>query len=417
MKRALGALAMVLALTHGAGAMVLELRHGVGLHEWLNWAPLAQDGSYRWPPYHTEEEWLSGYRPLSDWPAGDEFKRIRAMGFDFIRLTVDPGPLLDSTGGRRQEALDVLSKALRRVTAAGLRVVFDLHGVTQVPAYSMDLVNGGADSAGIRGYERMVADVAGMLVTIGTDKVAIEPYNEPAYYPCDAGGSDDWQRIMATTVAAVRKVSADLTIVATGACGGDVTGLVDIDPSFDDPNIYYSFHMYEPHSFTHQRLDDPKAFASGLPWPADKGSRETVLDNLRGHMRAAGLTQAQQAADIAAVSDAIDDYFGKGWGPAEVERRLGEAVAWAQKHNIPSKRLFMGEFGAMLMSADGRSGAFDADRLRYLAAVREEAEHYGIPWSIWEYSNPFGMSVIEPKGPAVPDMKLLEALGLEPQVQ
>jgi hypothetical protein len=72
----------------------------------------------------------------------------------------------------------------------------------------------------------------------------------------------------------------------------------------------------------------------------------------------------------------------------------------------------MGEFGAMLMSPDGRSGAFDADRLRYLEALRRLAESYGIPWSVWEFSNPYGMSVIAPTGPALPDRKLLEALGL-----
>jgi len=29
----------------------------------------------------------------------------------------------------------------------------------------------------------MVKDVARMLVKIGPDRVALEPYNEPAYYP------------------------------------------------------------------------------------------------------------------------------------------------------------------------------------------------------------------------------------------
>lgn len=411
------ALVVVLASTSPGRADVLHLQHGVGLHEWLNWSPLAEDGSYRWPPYRSEDEWLGQDRPLSDWPEGDVFEGIRALGFDFIRLSVDPGPLLASEGARRQEALAVLSKAVERITAAGLKVVFDLHSVTQVPEYGTELLNSGADSDGIARYESVAADVARMLVAIGTDRTAIEPYNEPAYYPCDAGGSDDWQRIMTTTVRAIRAVSADLTIVATGACGGSITGLTDLDPHFDDSNIYYSFHMYEPHSFTHQRLDDPQAFASGLPWPADKGSRDVVIATLEARMAAAGLTAEQQAADIAAISGTIDDYFRENWGPAQLDARIGEAVAWAGQHGIPTDRLFMGEFGAMLMSPDGRSGAFDADRLRYLTAVRKEAERFNIPWSIWEYSNPYGMSVIEPQGPAVPDTKLLGALGLDQKAQ
>jgi len=99
----IAALALIAALAAApATAAPLELHRGVAVHEWLNWSPLEPDGSYRWPPYRTQEEWLAGARPASDWPAGDKFARIRSLGFDFIRLTVDPGPLLSTDGARRQ---------------------------------------------------------------------------------------------------------------------------------------------------------------------------------------------------------------------------------------------------------------------------------------------------------------------------
>jgi endoglucanase len=98
MKRLALVIAACLALSSAVAAAPIELKRGVGVHDWLNWAPLAADGSYLWPPYRDTDEWLSGARPLSDWPAGDQFERIRAMGFDFIRLSVDPGPLLASDG-------------------------------------------------------------------------------------------------------------------------------------------------------------------------------------------------------------------------------------------------------------------------------------------------------------------------------
>ena len=401
-----------LALTSVAVAAPIELERGVGVHDWLNWAPLNEDGTYRWPPYRDEEEWLSGARPLSDWPEGDQFERIRAMGFDFIRLSVDPGPLVASTGDARQEALDILEAAVRKVTAAGLKVVFNLHGVSQVPEYGMDMIYGGADSAGVVDYREVVVDVAEMLVAVGVADVAIEPYNEPAYYPCDTSGTEDWQQIMANTVADIRAVSAQLTVVATGACGGSITGLTDLDPGFDDPNLLYSFHMYEPHSFTHQRSDDPEGFASGLPWPASEGSAELSIEGLRASMDAAGIDMGRQARTIVELQGAVAQYFAENWGEPQLEARIGEAVAWAESHDIAPKRLFMGEFGAILMTPDGRMGAHNQDRLRYLAAVRQEAEKYGFPWSIWEYSNPYGMTVIVPMGPAVPDTELLEVLGL-----
>ena len=414
MRRVLWAAVLGLGMTIAAQSAPIALERGVGVHEWLNWSPVEADATYRWPPYRSKREWLAGSRPLADWPPGDEFARIRSMGFDFVRLSVDPGPLLASEGTKRQEALSVLASAVKQVTAAGLKVVFNLHGVSQVPAYGMEAIYGGADSEGVARYRQMVAAVAGMLVEIGTDKVALEPYNEPAYYPCDESGTDDWQRIMADTVRDIRAVSSQLTIVATGACGGSIAGLVNLAPDFDDANLYYSFHMYEPHSFTHQRFDDPNGFSSGLPWPAASNTPEVVTETLRAQMSAAGLSEARQALNMNTARGTIAEYFDENWDQSQVDASVGQAVNWAKAHGIASRRLFMGEFGVILLSADGRMGAFDADRLRYMTALRETAERFAIPWSVWEYANPHGMSVIEPKGPAVPDPGLMRALGLAP---
>ncbi|MHB9360036.1 cellulase family glycosylhydrolase [Mesorhizobium sp. LNJC403B00] len=412
MRKVVYVIACALGMALSAQAAPIPLERGVGVHEWLNWSPVEKDGSYKWPPYRSEKEWLAGGRPLTDWPDGDQFDRIRSMGFDFVRLSVDPGPLLASEGAKRQQALDMLAAAVQRVVSSGLKVVFDLHGVSQVPAYSMEMIYGGADSEGVARYRKMVVAVAAMLIKIGADKVALEPYNEPAYYPCDSSGSDDWQRIMAGTVRDIRAVSSELTIVATGACGGSIAGLVNLDPNFDDPNVYYSFHMYDPHSFTHQRADDKNAFSSGLPWPADASTPEVVAETLKAQMDAAGLSQIEEVMNMASARETIARYFEQNWGQSQLEAGFRQAVDWAEAHGIASRRLFVGEFGVILMSADGRMGAFDADRLRYLMAVRREAERFAMPWSAWEFSNPYGMSVIQPKGPAIPDRDMLRALGL-----
>jgi len=409
---ALIAALMPVAIAAPADAAPLDLHRGVGVHEWLNWSPLNSDGSYRWPPYRTQDEWLSGARPANEWGAGDKFELIRSLGFDFIRLTVDPGPLLSVDGDMRQEALALLASDVKAVTKSGLKVVFNIHPVSQVMAYSNDLVNGPAVAPGVAQYRGMIADLTATLVPLGTDKVAIEPFNEPAHYPCTSFGDNDWQEIMASTVAAIRAVSADITIVATGACGGNVDGVTDLDPSFDDPNILYSFHMYEPHLFTHQRAEQQGDFASGLPWPASEGTPDAARAMLSAPMEAAGVSPEDQARQFEAVRGLIDEYFNENWGEPQMQARLKQATDWAAGHDIPTSRLFMGEFGAILMSDDGRSGAFDADRLRYLQTLRTIAEGYGIPWSIWEFSNPYGMSIIKPQGPALPDLKMLKALGL-----
>jgi len=412
MMKRLWILIFILAGPAMAQAAPLPLGRGVSVHEWLNWSPLAADGSYRWPPYLTEEQWLSGARPITDWPETDQFRRIRSMGFDFIRLSVDPGPIVASRGERREQALAILASAVDRILSSGLKVVFDLHAVQQVPAYSIQMVEGGADSDGVARYRQMVKAVAAMLLKFGTERVALEPFNEPQYYPCDDSGTDDWQRIMSGMVADIRTISPDLTVIVTGACGGNIDGLTHLNPDFDDTNLYYSFHMYDPHSFTHQLSDNKTVFNSGMPWPADTAEPAEIITRLQSHMADAGLSKSQQAMNIVTMRQQIRTYFAANWGVPQLRARIGEAVDWAKEHHIPASRLFMGEFGTFQISADGRSGAYDPDRLRYLAAVRLEAEKHDIPWSIWEYSNPHGISLILPKGPAVADPGMLKALGL-----
>lgn len=403
------------ATTHAAP---ITLYRGVGVHEWMNWSPTT-NGVYNWPPYRTYDQWLTGSRPLSDWPSGDQFQRMGRMGFSFVRLSVDPGPLLANTGARRQQALDIIQAAVQRIKSNGLNVVLDLHAVSQVPAYGM--ITKDVNSAEVVRYRGVVVDTAKMLLKVGVTRVAIEPYNEPQYYGADGcnsrngDGTGLWQAIMAKTVAEIRAVSRDLTIVATGACGGGINGLTRLNPVFDDPNILYSFHMYRPHEFTHQRWD-ANTFFSGLPWPAAPFTSADVIYWLKRNMTAAGLTTAQQNANITKVKPDIDKYFVDNWGTAQLYADFKLATDWAAANSIPRSRLFMGEFGAMLITPDGKSGAFKADRDRYIATVREFAERTSnnIPWAIWEYSNPYGMSVIKPVGPAVPDDDLLRALRLLP---
>ncbi|KEQ02855.1 glycoside hydrolase family 5 protein [Pseudorhizobium pelagicum] len=412
MKARVTILLVLLAGTLPETAASFEMRRGVGVHEWLNWSPIVDANNYAWPPYRSINQWRSSARPLSDWPEGDALAAIREIGFDFVRLSVDPGPLLTSEGAKRQQALDIIVEAVSALQAAGLNVVVNLHSVSQIPAYGMEVIEGGADSDGILAYREMVKAVARAIVKTKVDQVALEPYNEPGYYPCDESGTEDWQRIIATTVADIRSVDPNLPIIATGACGGSITGLTDLQPSFDDRNIYYSFHMYEPHEFTHQGALDPEDFLAGLPWPSTSGSARSTIEGLRAHMQAAGLDEGQQQENLDRVSGTIGAYFRDGWTIGKMRARLDEAAQWAKRYGIPSNRLFMGEFGARRITHDGRSGAYDADRLTYLNEIRSAAEAHDIPWSVWEYSNPHGMTVIETSGPAVPDMGVVEALGL-----
>lgn len=394
------------------GAEALVLKRGIGIHEWLNWAPVDESGlHYQKPLYQTVEQWQTRYRDLADWPAGNEFARIRDMGFDFVRLTVDPGPLLDNDGRDRAEGLAVLEAAVSEVTGQGLKVVFDFHLVPQVEAFGQEAMESEVGSPQLEAFRELLGETAAMLVRVGIDSVAFEPMNEPQYYPCDGWAGEEWQKVMASFVSTIRAVSTDLTIVATGACGGGPYGLIQLDArQFDDPAILYSFHTYEPHEFTHQGTGD-KLHLAGLPWPASERSRAEVEATSREAMTADGMDDTEQDAVLAALDGMISQYYAEGWGSERLEQGLDEVLAWAGEQGVAPERLFVGEFGVTRFRPES-GGALDVDRFRYLRAVRTLAEAHGMAWSMWEYSNPHGMSLIQPEGPAVAEPGTLEALGL-----
>jgi sugar phosphate isomerase/epimerase len=380
----------------------ITLKRGISIHEWLNWAPVTETGDYRWPPYND----------LKEWGSTRDFARIKALGFDFVRLSVDPGPLLATESAKREEALERLEEAVRLVTAYGLKVVFDLHPVSQVPAWSDKALEVSADEEMAAHYRAVVTSVAGMLTRVGAKVTALELMNEPQYYPCDGEGGREWKSVLQGLVDAARKAASDLTLIVSGACGGNVKGLVQLDPAaLDDDRVLYSFHFYEPLDFTHQGVAEASD-VKGAPWPADAVATPLALIYSKLLIgRDESLAANDRAKKLVEVRRHIDRYIGNRWDEDRLKARFGEVRAWAERHGLPPSRLFLGEFSAMA-ATDHRGGALDADRYRWLDAVRREAEALGAPWAYWEYSNPHGMSLTTPDAKRRPDAVVLEALGL-----
>ncbi len=322
----------------------IALKRGVSIHEWLNWSPLNPSGAYQWPPY----------RPLQEWGGVRDFERIKAMGFDFVRLSVDPGPLLASDQDHLAQALALLKNDIGIVTATGLKVVLDLHPVSQVKSWSAAAIE--VSSLVADRYRSVVAATAAMLEGAGTDRVALELMNEPQFYPCEGDGGRDWEAMLTGLVRAARGAAPTLTLIVSGACGGNVTGLVQLDPArLNDDKLIYSFHFYEPLSFTHEGQSS---------WSADM-----------------------------------------------VEGRFDQVRAWAKENGVPPSRLFLGEFGVTAAGKD-RSGVPDEDRFAWLDNVRRAADRLGAAWCYWEYSNPYGMSLTSFDRIRRPDPVALAALNL-----
>ncbi|MGO4717356.1 glycoside hydrolase family 5 protein [Bradyrhizobium sp. 2TAF24] len=385
---------------------------GVGVHRPLNWASVspADPMLYLWPPFATADH------AVSDSLIG----RLRSGGFDFVRLTVDPGPFLQMTGRRRQELDVVLRDTIRRFRGHGLGVLVNFHGNSQVAAVRPEVVFRDSTAPLFTAYVAMVGQTARLLAELKDPGVALEPVNEPP-----AGYDDEtaarWQSMMEALYRAARGQAPELLIVVTGAQGGSRRGLMRLDPApFRDGNVLYSFHYYEPHILTHQGVESHEPedteiwrYLQGLPFPASSGDRAGAVVAVQRRIAADTTLAGGERQRLSGIAErAVGAYFSEDWSDTSIHAAFDEVAAWAARHAVDPHRILLGEFGATRIAAP--NPPHDAMRASWLRDVRCAAERRRFRWAIWELNGGGGMAIVDPLAPERLDGATLVALGLFP---
>ncbi len=384
-----------------------------------------------WPPYNPN-------RPV---PTRSDLAGLRAAGFDFVRLAVDPAPFLNTrtnpASDQSERLFDLLLGAVRVTSAAGLGVIVNVQPGGS-PRWAPDLLYGrDADPGTFETFTGFIATLAHRLGALSMPRLALEAVNEPSQDSTSADGLADWNRKQTTLLSAARSQAKELTLVATGASGSGPRGLQAVDPAPLLANfepLLFTFHFYEPYLFSHQGAPWVAVgsqlhyrWLNDVPWPAATGSLAATLAAVKARMAADLLTTSEQKhAAYELITRVMTDYF-----DGNVDRHyIGtffEGVAdWATRHGIGSDRIVVGEFGALKSTTDRldtwnarpqsvTGGPYVAaratDRLRYLADVRRTAEDHGFGWAMWTLFNP-GMGLITDDGRHTPDPGVLAALGL-----
>ena len=383
-------LAGALALAGGAAARAapepLALRRGIALWPWFSltaeFPPPRID--YAWPPFQSD-------RPV---PTRDDLKRLAALGFDFARLPLDPGPLVAFTGRQRAALMDELSAAIDAVLAVGLRVLVNIQANAATHHYTPEAFYGSDRAPLFPAYRDLTADLARLCARHGTDRVALEPVNEPP----QACGAVAWDRVQSALLAAARRAAPNLTLVATGACGSLVPGLTALDPGAlaRHAPLLYTFHFYEPYLFSHQGAPWMTAepfyrWLNAVPWPAARGSLSATLAAVRARMAADGAVPAsEKARDLAVIEPKLREYFAADPGPVYLAKEMAPVSTWADLYGIAPAHVLAGEFGAL--RTDARYTASKApDRAAYIRDVRRAAEASGFGWSFWNLFDGLGL--------------------------
>ena len=359
------ALAQSQPLPSVPASRLAHIRHGINLSEWF--AQVYDSKGY------TKEH-------FQNWTTAADIALIKSMGFDHVRLSVNPQPMMDAA--RRQngtaEYFGYLDAAIKMILDTGLAVELDVHPDSD---FKQRLTKEDDAVARFADFWSMVAQ---HYSSWDADRVFFEILNEPEF--TDAYR---WYGVEAKLAAAIRRSAPAHTIIATGARWDNDDDLVFLEP-LPDPNVIYVFHFYEPHIFTHQ----------GATWG------EYYWHWLRGlHYPSSAENAAQVAAGVPEARDRLRviRYGQDHWDAARIETEINQAADWARQHKVS---LICNEFGVFRDYADGH------DRAAWISDARTALERHEIGWTMWDYSGSFGV-VTKTNGQAAPDELTVRALGLK----
>jgi endoglucanase len=346
---------------------VARLRHGINASEWF--AQVYDKRGY------TREH-------FQNWTTADDVVLMKSMGFDHVRLSVNPQPMMANHPPDEisTEYFGYLDAAVKMILDQGLSVVIDLHPDSD---FKSRLAK---EDSFVQEFADFWRALAEHYSTWDAERVFFEILNEPEFTD-----RYRWYGVQARLAAAIRERAPKHTIIAAGARWSNDDELVFLEP-LRDPNVIYNFHFYEPHIFTHQGATWGAYFwhwVKGLHYPSSPESAAKV---------AAGVPDA---VDRLAVIRYGQDH----WDAMRIDADITQVAEWARHNQVP---VVCNEFGVYRAYADPN------DRAAWIRDVRTVLERHGMGWTLWDYSGSFGV-VTKKDGRSVPDELTLRALGLTHQ--
>jgi len=309
-----------------------------------------------------------------------DFQLIKSLGFDHVRLSIDPEPLIadPQKGALKLEPMARLDKTVKQLTDAGLNVVLDIHAEESW----ISPLNHGDDPV-----ERLCAfwaTFAGHFAALDPEKVFFEVMNEPTLPDLYR-----WEGIQARVVARIRAVAPQHTVIATASMYSGIDNLLALEPVRDE-NVIYTFHDYSPMWFTHQGAtwgSEGWVFVHGVPYPSTPENVQPILGQEQDERERIWLQR----------------YGWERWDAARLGAEVASMSEWAQRRGVP---LYCGEFGVYKAFADPKA------RMTWISDMRNALEAKHIGWAMWDYQGGFGLVTKGSSGTVV-DQAVANALGLK----
>ena len=169
---------------------------------------------------------------------------------------------------------------------------------------------------------------------------------------------EKWNQLAEKTITEIRKQNPERKIIVGSTCWNRADTLKYLK-TYEDENVIYTFHIYKPHEFTHQRgvlQAAPLYYNRAMPYPGD-------IERYRDYQ--------------AVVNNDPDAYAGyERMDIAYMRDVLKDAGDFANCH--PDKILWCGEFGT-IRHADIKW------RENWMRDVITILKEYNIPYCVWNY--------------------------------
>ncbi|MFN7116435.1 MAG: cellulase family glycosylhydrolase [Saprospiraceae bacterium] len=321
-------------LLHHAKAQDTPFRRGVNLTNWF------QAGNVRQIQFtkYTKKD----------------FENIKSLGCDVIRLPINLHFMTDGAPNYNIDPLfyTFLDQVVNWAEELQIHLILDNH--TFDPAANTD------PNVGIileKVWKQMAAHYKDR-----SNYIYYEVLNEPH------GIADAlWNSIQQSVVTAIRTIDTKHTIIV-GPAGWNSYNNLAAMPVYNDTNLIYTFHFYDPFVFTHQGAtwgEPSMAALANVPFPYNATKMPVFPAALRGTW----------------VESAFNNYQNDGT-VAKVKQLIDIAVQFKQSRNV---KIFCGEFGVYIPNSNNE------DRVFWYDTVRKYLEEKGIAWTSWDYHGGFGI--------------------------
>ena len=312
-----------------------------------------------------------------------DFVNAKSLGCDVIRLPIHFERICEGIADYRipDNIWGILDKVATWAEELKIYVIFDFHNMTHV------------DSVTSNEVEQVLTPIWKQVASRykdGSGYLVYEIMNEPHGIEVSL-----WNEIIARVFRMIREIDTKHYIIAGGADWNSLAAMKTL-PDFKDDKVIYTFHFYDPHTFTHQGAPwSHLERVVNIPFPYDEKKMPPLPENPTKD-EAERFAAYPEQGTIAAVEQFFDQY-----------------VEFSVERNAP---VFCGEFGCFAPFAKHE------ERVNWYRIVAGLLEERGIARTSWDYYGGFGIfrmrkpqergKWVMPEFPQDVDGDIVEALGL-----